>query len=473
MKVSIALKAFIMASALLTLIGCGGGGSNSVTTPPPTPQQGTAQVSISLHDMPPTGVTALSFQATITGMTMQPGNVSVLSSPMTLEMTQLQGMSAYLGTLSLPAGIYNGMTITLSNPQMTFLNNSGGMMGGGGMMGRIGCTNGQICQLSPTMSSSSVSVTGPPFPITVQANTPFDMQMDFDLMDSLQSNMSMNPTMSSMMDQPTQGSNLLDEMDDMICQVSSANSGNNQFTMSCVEGMPSMTISADTNTTFLGFDAIGKPNSFGGLAQGQIVLVRMQLMAGGSLHAEKVRFESNNPQVLDGMIVAVNNSMQFDMVMTNEAPAFQGLNLGSLVRVNMLAGSMWDIDDTDLPVNGMSFAGSSDMMVGQVVQIEPTSTLVNGTPPQLNTNHIRLMKTWMTAKVGSVMNADTFTMQSLPGMMTSAGFSAMTVNTSAQTVFENVANVAAMTMGDTISARGPMFMVNGTPTIVCAKVLKK
>ena len=159
------------------------------------------------------------------------------------------------------------------------------------------------------------------------------------------------------------------------------------------------------------------------------------------------------------MIVAVNNSIQFDMVMTNEAPAFQGLNLGSLVRVNTQAGSMFDIDDTDLPVSGKSFPGSSAMMVGQVVQIEPASALANGTPPQLNTNHIRLMKTWMTAKVASVMNADTFTLQNLPGMMGSAGFSTMTANTSAQTVFGNVANVAGMTMDDTVSIRGPMFMV--------------
>ena len=215
-----------------------------------------------------------------------------------------------------------------------------------------------------------------------------------------------------------------------------------------------------------------KSNNFSGLAQGQIVMARMQLMAGGTLHAEKVRFESNTPQVLDGMIVAVNNSTQFDMVMTNEAPAFQGLNLGSLVRVSMQPGSMFDIDDTDLPVSGMPFAASTNMIVSQVVQIEPTSTLVGGTPPQLNTNHVRLMKTWMTAKVASTVNADTFTMQSLPGMMGSAGFTAMTVNTSAPTMFENVANVAGMSMGDTVSVRGPLFMVNGTPTLVCTKVVK-
>jgi len=253
-------------------------------------------------------------------------------------------------------------------------------------------------------------------------------------------------------------------------QISSV--GSNQFTMSFVQGVPSMAITTDTNTTFMDFDAIGKSNSFAGLAQGQVVMARMQLMAGGTLVAEKVRFESNS-QVLDGMIVAVNNPTQFDMVMTNDAPAVQGLNLGSLVRVNMQAGGMFDVDDSDLPVSGMSFDGSSDMMVGQVVQIEPTSALASGTPPQLNTSHVRLMKAWMTAKVASTLNAETFTVQSLPGMMGSAGFSTMTVNTSGQTMFENVVNVAAMAMGDTVSVRGPMFKVNGTPTIVCSKVIKR
>jgi hypothetical protein len=297
------------------------------------------------------------------------------------------------------------------------------------------------------------------------------MQCDFDLMDSLQSNMGMSPMMSSAMQPVSQGSNVLDDMDDMIGQISSVGSG--QFTMSFVQGMPSMTIIADTNTTFLGFDAISKPNGFAGLAQGQIVMARMQLMAGGTLHAEKVRFESSNPQVLDGTIVAVNNSTQFDMVMTNDAPAFQGLNLGSLVRINMQAGGTFDVDDTDLPVTGMSFAGSPDIMVGQVVQIEPSSALASGTPEQLNTNHVRLMKTWMTAKVASVVNANTFTLQSLPGMFGTAGFSTMTVNTSAQTMFENVTNVAGLNVGDTVSVRGPMFLVSSTPTIICAKVLKR
>ena len=459
-----------MSFVFLAVAGCGGG-TTSVTTPPPP--QGAALVSVSLHDMPPMGVTVLSFQATITGISMQPGNVSLLNTNMSLEMTQLQAMSAYMGTVSVPAGNYTGMTITLTNPRMTFLNNTGGMMGGMGMMGGGTCANGQICQLTPTMMASSVTISGSPFPVTVQANTPLHLQMDFDLMDSMQSNMSMNPMMTSTMQQQMPGSSMFDEMDDMMGQVSSVNAGNNQFQMSFVQGMPSMTISVDNSTVFEHFDSIGKPNTMAGLLQGQIVQAKIQLMAGGTLHAAKVRFEGSNSQVMGGMIVAINNSTQFDMVVMNEAPAFQGVNIGDVLRMNLQAGTAFDVDDMDMPVNGMSFAGASDLMIGQMVQIEPTSALVSGTPPQLNTGHVRLMKSWLTAKVASKIDANTFTVNNLPGMFTAAGFSTMKISTSTQTEFDNVSGMSALNGGDTVSIRGPMFMTTGGPTVITSKVQKR
>jgi hypothetical protein len=462
------LEIFILSVALVALAGCGGGASSVITPPPPL---GAAQVSVSLHDMPPTGVTLLSMQATVMGISMQPGNVSLLNSPMSLEMSQLQAMSAYMGTVSVPAGNYTGMTVTLTNPRMTFQNNTGGTMGG--MMGGGSCANGQICQLNPTMMASSVSITGSPFPLTVQANMPFNLQMDFDLMDSMQSNMSMNPVMTSMMQLAGPGSNMLDEMDDMIGQIASVDTANSQFKMSFVQGMPSMTIAIDANTTLEDFDSIGKTNNFSGLSQGQIVLAKMQLMSGGTLHASKIRFESNKPQVMDGMIVAMNSPTQFDMVMMNEAPASQGVSIGDVVRMNVQAGTIFDVDDMDMPVSGMSFAGAPDIMVGQMVQIEPTSALVPGTPPQLNTNYLRLMKTWMTAKVASKIDANTFTVNGLPGMFGTAGVSSMKISTSMQTVFDNVSGVSALNVGDAVSIRGPMFVASGVPTIVASKVQKR
>jgi len=233
-----------------------------------------------------------------------------------------------------------------------------------------------------------------------------------------------------------------------------------------------MTVTTDSNTTFENFDSAGKSNSMSGLSQGEIALVNMQLVAGGSLKAATVRLESTNPQVLGGMVVAMDSSTQFDMVVTNEAPAFQGVNIGDVVRMNLQAGSNFNIDDMDLPVSGMSFGGSSDMMIGQMVQIDPTSALVSGTPPQLATNVLRLMNTWVTATVASKIDANTFTLQTLPGMFGAAGFSTMQVNTSGQTEFANVTSVAALNVDDTVSVRGPLFTISGMPILAASKVQK-
>ena len=459
-------RVLMVCLCLLTLVACGGGSSNAVN-PPAT--QGVAQLSLSLRDMPPMGVTVLSFQATVTGVAMQPGNVSLLNSPMTLEMTQLQTMAVYLGTISVPAGNYTGMMITFANPRMTFLNNSGGMM----MMGPANCANGEICVFSPPMMSSSVTISGSPFPLNVQANMPLSMQMDFDVMNSMQSNLSINPSMTSMMQQPMQGSNAFDEMDDMVGRVGSVNAANNQFTMQFVQGPPSMTIGVDTNTMFEDFDTIPAANSLAGMAAGQIIEVNMQLMSGGTLHATRVRFENRNATELEGMIVAINSLTQADMIVTNMAPAVQGVNIGDVVRMNLQAGASFDIDDHDMPVSGMSFAGASDLMVGQVVQMEPMSAPSTGTPPQVNVNHVRLMKAWFTAKVASKIDASTFTVNNLPGLFATAGVNSVKVMTSSGTEFKDVSGVAALSVGDTISLRGPMFMASGNPTLIASKVQKR
>lgn len=469
------MKTFVAVTLLVvtaTVIGCGGNGSSPVNNNPP-PQQGFAAGSVSLHDMPPAGVTVLSFQATITGIAMQPGNVSLLNTPRTLEMTQLQGMSAYLGAVSVPAGNYGSMTITLANPQMTFLNDSGSSMSMGGMMGGASCANGQICQFTPTMMASSVTITGSPFPLDVQANVPFNLQIDFDLMDSLQSSMGMNPQMSSTMQQSMQIPDVFDQMDDMLGQISSVNAANNQFQIAFVQGMPSMTVFADANATFKAFDAAGKPNNMAGLSQGEIVLVKMQLMADGSLRAAEVKLESPNSPVLQGMVVAMDSATQFDMVVMNEAPAFQGVNIGDVVRMNLQSGAIFNVDDTDLPVSGMSFNSSADMMIGQMVEIKPASALLSGTPPQLGTNTVHLMNTWITASVASKIDANNFTIQSLPGVYGAAGINSMKISTSARTEFDNVPSVAGLNVGDSVSIRGPLFMMNGTPVLIAGKIQKR
>jgi hypothetical protein len=83
------------------------------------------------------------------------------------------------------------------------------------------------------------------------------------------------------------------------------------------------------------------------------------------------------------------------------------------------------------------------------------------------------MKTWMTAKVASKIDANTFTVNNLPGMFGTAGISSVKISTSMQTVFDNVSGASALNVGDAVSMRGPMFVVSGVPMIVASKVQKR
>jgi hypothetical protein len=71
------------------------------------------------------------------------------------------------------------------------------------------------------------------------------------------------------------------------------------------------------------------------------------------------------------------------------------------------------------------------------------------------------------------MDANNFTIGNLPGIFRAAGISSMKVGTSTQTDFENVSSVSALNVGDLVSMRGPLFMMNGTPTLVASKVQKR
>ncbi len=90
---------------------------------------GTAPFALTLTDAPPAGVTVLTFQLTITGAVLQPGNVSVVNSPVAVDLAQLQNESALLGALSIPTGTYASLTLTFSSASLTILNSTGAAIG--------------------------------------------------------------------------------------------------------------------------------------------------------------------------------------------------------------------------------------------------------------------------------------------------------------------------------------------------------
>src|SRR5258708_25775430 len=88
---------------------------------------------LTLSDPPPAGVTVLSYLLPISGITLTPNTGSQISvfSGATLELTRLQSDTSAVATgVSVPAGSYKAINVTLGTSRGQFFNASGATVGG-------------------------------------------------------------------------------------------------------------------------------------------------------------------------------------------------------------------------------------------------------------------------------------------------------------------------------------------------------
>src|ERR1700722_10733696 len=129
------------------LAGCGGAtqfGSQGGNT-------GNSSVVLAMTDTPPSNVTILSAEVTLTGATLTPGNVSLFSGSTTVELTKLQTDIAYIATASnIPAGNFTAVNLTFANPSLTIENDTASAI--------AGCAVGSICTIAPAATTLSATV---------------------------------------------------------------------------------------------------------------------------------------------------------------------------------------------------------------------------------------------------------------------------------------------------------------------------
>lgn len=476
MNVSRFLSGFCLFLSLIALAACGGGGSSSLL-----PAQGSsAPVSVTVGDAPPTNVTILSFEVTVISAVLQPGNVSLVTTPLKIEIKQLEVESAFLSTINVPAGTYSSIVVTLQNPEVTFKNDTGATL-----PSPLNCAAGAVCEFKPVITTA-VTFSGAPFPLTVAANSPIGLLVDVNLSNILNGSLAVDFTavggvsVSQLPAQP--GTGQLEDMDDVSGKVTAKDTTNNQFTLQTSLG--TLTIKVDSNTTFEDFDQLStpctaNPQSFTCVQVGQLVEVDVGLMAGGTLLAKKVEAEDDaqNAEDLEGIITGNISPAGFDMVLVEELPDVSGVDVGNAVHVNLVTVS-FRVDAGDLTVGSLSFASASDLMVGQRVEVKRQGNVTAGTPPTIDASRVTLKKATLTAHVKQKLaNGTDFLVDNLPSLFTSASPTAITeieVRTSSQTGFDNVANVAALNVSDIVSLRGLLFkQAVGDPVLVAKKVRKR
>ena len=467
---------YAMLTAAVTIVliaGCGGGSYNA--TPPPMGQS--AQVSVSMTDAPPAGVTILSFEVSLTAASLNPGNVDLLNGkgPIRIEVKKLETETAFLSTSSVATGNYTSLSLTFANPELTFKNDSGSTL--------AGCAPGSVCEIKP--AGPLMAMSNGIFYVT--SGTPSGLLVDVNLNTLLSGTLGVDFSLSgavAVTQQTKQAEGELEDLDDVDGIVKSP--ANNQFTLQ-TKNLGNITVNVDNNTQFKDFESCTAAN-FTCVKDGQSIEADLLLMASGAFLAKKIELQDNVAEAaddeLDGVIFKIDSATQFEMVVIEELRDVTNVSVGNPVTVIFQAtggGTSFRVDTNGLTVPAtlqQAFEGATDtaqLLPGQTVQVRKRA-MTGGPAPAaiiITTDRIRLRMTRFTATVSGAPAGSMFNVGGLPGLFTAAGISQIQVQTSSQTKFENVSGVSGLADGATVSLRGLLFKSTPNPVLIADKVRKR
>jgi len=375
MKKYILAMASVAVIGILMQIGCGGpgsGGVHIVTTP--------GTLAVFGGDAPQCGV--ISFSVTITGLTLTPQSgsspVSVLpgGNPLTVDFASLMDFATMFSLSNVPPGTYDALGITLSNPQLTYLDTS--------------TTPSSFKTIAPSMASLSINLDLSPA-LTVVSNGVGALQLDFNLLNSVSlgsnSQFTVNPTFTASLPSAS-GSNGFGQFDDLsgLVQSVSTTSTNTSFVGSFTisrPNAPTLTVYVTSSTSFVGVSGLS------GLTAGTFVEIGAFLSASTNLVANTVVAEApedaaSGEAAFTGLITSrtptSGSATQFTLLVQEENPDVSSrVPLFSPLTVNIAPSST----TFGLAAQAADFAnfsyGPTNLAVGQRVVVHGTLPSGSGT----------------------------------------------------------------------------------------------
>lgn len=469
MRQNTTLTAVLLTSLASALLGCGGG-SEAPQPPSSNPPAGSnvAPLSLAMADAPPAGVSVLSFEVTITGAVLQPGNVQLITALVPIEVKRLEVDPAILSTLNVPAGTYTSLAVSFSTPELTIRNDNNATIA-------PICAVGAVCEFKPVVSGT-FTFSAAPFPLTIPAGNATGLLIDVNLNNLITGANTVDFNAADAL-AVVQFAGSLEDFEDAKGRISAVSASTNEFSLQPGTGR-TLLFRVDANTQFEDFnDPAGincGVNNFSCLAVGQVVEVDARLMAGGLLLAREVEAIDNDlEEELEGIVVDTSNlPASFDMVLTEEALNAAGVEVGQRVRVNLAGTIRFHIDDDNLPVNPAEFDAASHLRVGQAVEVELRSSVsLSGTPPAptFDTDRVTLEDTRLTGRVQSVNTAtNTIVLDLVPTLF---GVTTLEVHvTPGQTGFYHGDTISTLAVNDPISVRGPVFKGSPLPFLMAKKI---
>ena len=471
----VVLSCFSLSSCNLHRKTGGGGGGGG----------GNATVSFTLvADTLPANPSILSFNVSITGITLTPasGTAQTLNpSPSVIDLMRLQSDTAFLGTLTnVVAGAYT-VQVAFSNPEITFLNDTGAAI----TVGTASCPNGAVC--AATFTAAGTPTIGS-FTFTVNSMGQQGIGIDFNLKNAISLSggtlsvnfnpSSPNPGVLSAVALPRTNANLGTNQLDLIEDFSGlvAINGSSVTITSPTRGTLTATSTSSTN---LDHDPSGAlcPSGTTTLAvcvkANQVASVDAILDANGTFSIREIEpLLSAQQDFVEGTVVSISQSSQtqFAIIVTDKPSVattnslIPAVKVGDPLTVNLsTSGTPTFLVDTKGLAVDTSFSASFNFFNGQTttsaihlgqnigVHVIAPFTAVNGTTPaSATTDTVILRWSRFRATVVSAPSTATVTINALPSyfnitpssILTVQGFFNGTLGSDGVTNLEGIANNA-------------------------------
>jgi hypothetical protein len=473
-----AFKLLLLSGVLFTLTSCSGV-KNACTSCTPT---GNATLNLTLSDTPPTGVNIISFTMPIVGISLTPSTgspVSVFSSG-TFELTHLQSDSDPIAVgVSVPAGSYTSVNVTLGTSTGIFVNASGATIGT--------CVVNALCTL-PNGAATTISI---PVTLTLTANQVSWIGLDVNLNNVITTSngISIDFTQTGVMTAlTTPRTNIpsgdVDSIDDWTGLVTAYTSGSSITVKSGTRGTMVATITSattydDPQNLCTGFTNIATCIS---TANPTVVSVQAYLTNTGAINVSEIDvIGTSSSDSVEGFIYpsSCNGAGSFGLILFDSTvisgnTTLTSLPYGSGFCLTMNPTAVFLVDTglltTAIPsgASQSGFLSPSDMAIGQVVRVQ-VSNVTAGTLVGATANSVLLRYSRISGTVNTV-SASNFSINGAPAYLgfTLPPVAATFIN---NTIFEGVTGASGLASPRPVAIRALFFKNSGTSPVSTASFI--
>jgi hypothetical protein len=455
MRNSKAMGVFLACLAAVSLSSCGGGSGSQGTS-------GNASIFTVATDASLPSV--VSCQILVSGITLNNGttNVPVLTNPQVVDFAELSGLHQLLDLNAVPTGTYSSATITIANPVIGFIDTTQ--------------TPPAINTINGTLTQSTVTVNfANPFVLT-NADL-IGLRMEFDLRQSLQVTNgqvtgTVNPVFNMQLLDATDANVSIDDFHAGVVGVTNSTT----FVVQGPKGRQ-WTVTTSPSTVL---DDPSQPVS--GFTTSTIVSISGQLdPVSHDIDASEIEVVSTDKFVLGGLLTSVRPPMgpatAADLYIRSELPDIVGIQDNQITTLTLNGSENYRIANINNPITTLVFNNSA-LTAGQVVDVGGPVVTTNGVST-LTVHRVVLRRqgqagSWVPAStMGQSGNAGSFQLndQAPAGILLP---NPLTVYTTNQTVFINLAGLSALTGSQAIPLRVVGFILEnpatGTPVMVARSV---